>query len=52
MPKRNIGLEILNGIREIKAFEAGSGSLRVHIRPIPAPPKPTPPTQNNDPSPK
>ena len=37
MPKRNIGLEILEGIREIKAFEAGIGTLRVRTRHIPAP---------------
>jgi len=52
MSKRNIGLEILEGIREIKAFKTGSGTLRVRTLNIPAPPKPTPPPQNDDPSPK
>ena len=30
MSKRDIGQEILDGIREIKAFKAGQGGLRTH----------------------
>lgn len=39
MSKRNIGMEILAGIREIKAYKAGHGSLRVHKLAKPAPPR-------------
>jgi putative transcriptional regulator len=39
MPKRDIGQEILNGIRDIKAYKAGKRSLRVHTLKEPAPPK-------------
>lgn len=28
MPKRDIGIEILKGIKEIKAYKAGNGDLR------------------------
>lgn len=37
MAKRDIGTEILEGVREIKAFKAGKGSLRTHILKQPAP---------------
>jgi putative transcriptional regulator len=30
MSKRDIGKEILNGIREVKAFKVGKKSLRIH----------------------
>ena len=39
MSKRNIGMEVLTGIREIKAFKAGKASLRVHKLTQPAPPR-------------
>jgi putative transcriptional regulator len=39
MPERNIGAEILDGIREIKAFKAGQGTLRTHTLKRPAPPQ-------------
>jgi putative transcriptional regulator len=39
MTKRDIGQEILDGIREIKAYKAGKKTLRVHILKPPAPPK-------------
>jgi putative transcriptional regulator len=39
MSKRNIGMEILAGIREIKAYKADHGSLRVHKLTRPAPPR-------------
>ncbi|MBE7535488.1 MAG: helix-turn-helix domain-containing protein [Anaerolineales bacterium] len=39
MSKRDIGQEILNGIREVKAYKAGNKALRVHILKEPAPPK-------------
>ena len=39
MSERNIGIEILEGIREIKAYKAGHGSLRVHRLKQPAPPR-------------
>ncbi len=39
MAERNIGLEILEGIREIKAYKAGQGSLRIHRFKRPAPPQ-------------
>ena len=37
MSERNIGLEILEGIREIKAYKAGRGVLRTHKLKRPAP---------------
>jgi putative transcriptional regulator len=39
MSKRDIGTEILNGIREVKAFKAGKKSLRVHSFREPSPRK-------------
>ena len=39
MSERNIGLEILEGIREIKAYKAGRGVLRTHKLKRPAPPQ-------------
>lgn len=39
MTERDIGMEILEGIREIKAFKAGSGSLRVRTLQEPASPQ-------------
>ena len=39
MAERNIGLEILDGIREIKAYKAGQGALRTHKFNRPAPPQ-------------
>ena len=39
MSDRNIGMEILEGIREIKAYKAGRASLRVHRLKQPAPPR-------------
>ena len=39
MSKRNIGQEILDGIREVKAYKAGAKVLRVHTLKEPAPPK-------------
>ena len=39
MPERNIGAEILDGIREIKAYQAGMGVLRTHKLKSPAPPQ-------------
>ena len=39
MPERNIGAEILDGIREIKAYQAGKGVLRTHKLKSPAPPQ-------------
>jgi len=39
MSERNIGMEILNGVREIKAYKAGRGALRTHKLKRPAPPK-------------
>ncbi len=39
MSKRDIGQEILDGIRDIKAHKAGQKSLRVHTLKEPAPPK-------------
>jgi putative transcriptional regulator len=39
MPKRNIGLEMLEGIREIKAHKAGKVVLRTHKLKRPAPPQ-------------
>ena len=39
MSKRDIGQEILNGIREVKAYKAGTKSLRVHTLKQPAAPQ-------------
>jgi len=39
MAERNIGLEILEGIREIKAYKAGRRVLRTHTLKRPAPPQ-------------
>jgi putative transcriptional regulator len=39
MSKRDIGQEILNGIRDVKAYKAGTKNLRVHTLKEPAPPK-------------
>ena len=39
MSERNIGLEILEGIREIKAHKAGQLALRTHKLKRPAPPQ-------------
>ena len=39
MPKRNIGLEILEGLREIKSHKARQRILRTHKFTPPAPPK-------------
>ena len=39
MTKRAIGQEILDGIREIKAFKAGAGNLKTRILSNPAPPQ-------------
>jgi putative transcriptional regulator len=36
MSERDIGQEILDGIREVKAFKAGQGNLRVHTLKVPA----------------
>ena len=39
MPKRDIGQEILEGIREIKDYKAGVKELRTHTLKEPASPK-------------
>ncbi len=39
MSKRDIGQEILNSIRDVKAYKAGTKILRVHALKEPAPPK-------------
>jgi len=39
MSKRDIGQEILDGIREVKAFKANQGSLRTHTLKEPASPQ-------------
>jgi len=39
MSERNLGLEILAGIREIKAYKAGQLALRTHKLKQPAPPQ-------------
>jgi putative transcriptional regulator len=39
MSKRDIGQEILNGIREVKAFKAGKKSLRIRSFRVPSPRK-------------
>ena len=38
MAKRNVGMEILEGIQEIKAHKAGKKTLRTHKLKEPAPP--------------
>ena len=39
MSKRDIGQEILDGIREVKAYKAGTKILRVHSLRAPSSPK-------------
>ena len=39
MPKRDIGQEILEGIRDIQAYKAGRKNLRTHKLKAPAPPR-------------
>jgi putative transcriptional regulator len=39
MAKRDIGQEILEGIREVKAHDAGQKTLRTHTLKEPAPPQ-------------
>jgi putative transcriptional regulator len=39
MAKRDIGQEILDGIREVKAYKAGTKKLRVYTLKEPAPPQ-------------
>ena len=39
MSKRDIGMEILEGIRDIKAYKAGQKTLRVHTLRPPASPR-------------
>ena len=39
MSKRDIGQEILEGIRDVKAYKAGAKTLRVHTLKQPAPPQ-------------
>lgn len=39
MSERNVGMEILEGIREIKAHKAGKKTLRTHILKEPASPQ-------------
>jgi putative transcriptional regulator len=39
MSKRDIGQEILDGIRDLKAYKAGAKLLRVHTMKDPAPPQ-------------
>ena len=39
MHKRDIGQEILDGVRETKAFKTGKGNLRTHQVKPPAPPQ-------------
>jgi putative transcriptional regulator len=39
MPKRDIGQEILDGIREVKAYKAGTKVLRARTLKEPAPPQ-------------
>ena len=39
MSKRDIGQEILDGIRDIKAYKAGTKKLRVHTLKQPAAPR-------------
>ena len=39
MDKRDIGQEILDGVREIKAYKAGKGDLRVRTLSVPESPR-------------
>jgi putative transcriptional regulator len=39
MSERNIGQEILDGIREVKAYKIGKKELRIHTLKEPAPPQ-------------
>jgi putative transcriptional regulator len=39
MSKRDLGQEILDGIREVKAYQVGTKILRVHSLKKPAPPQ-------------
>jgi putative transcriptional regulator len=39
MSKRDVGREILDGLREVKAYKAGTAKLRTHILREPAPPQ-------------
>jgi putative transcriptional regulator len=39
MSKRDIGLEVLEGIRDIKAYKAGKKTLRIRTLKAPAPPQ-------------
>ena len=39
MPKRDVGQEILDGIREVKAYKGGTKNLRVHSLKEPSSPK-------------
>ena len=39
MSKRDIGLEVLEGIRDVKAYKAGKKTLRTHSLKEPAPPQ-------------
>ncbi len=39
MSKRNIGHEILEGLRDIKAYKAGEKRLRTHTLKVPASPQ-------------
>ena len=39
MSERDIGLEILEGIQEIKAYKAGEGNLRTRVLTEPSTPK-------------
>jgi putative transcriptional regulator len=39
MSKRDIGQEILEGVREIKAYKSGKKSLQTHTLKEPAPPQ-------------
>ena len=39
MAKRDIGQEILDGVREIKAYKAGKKQLRTHTLSEPSPPQ-------------
>jgi putative transcriptional regulator len=39
MSKRDIGQEIIEGFRDVKAYKAGKKALRVHTLKEPAPPR-------------
>ena len=39
VPERNVGMEILEGIRDIKAHKAGKKMLRTRILKAPSPPQ-------------